>query len=176
MEQSLVIKPETITGYIFFIRGEKVLVDFVLAQLYDVEVRVLKRAVRRNIERFPPDFMFVLTREEYNSLRCHFGTLEKGKHAKFLPFAFTEQGVAMLSGILTSPNAVLVNIAIMRAFVQMRRFFESHKELAKKIQDIESLVISHDQKIQMIFQAIKQLIEKKDEPATPRKPVGYKVG
>ena len=122
------------------------------------------------------DFRFVLTREEYNSLRFHFGTLEKGKHAKFLPFAFTEQGVAMLSGILTSPNAVLVNIAIMRAFVQMRRFFETQKELAKKIEDIESLVISHDQKIQMIFQAKKQLIEKKEEPAAPRKPLGYKVG
>ena len=175
MEETLEIKPESIAGYIFFLRGEKVMVDFVLAQLYDVEVRVLKRAVRRNIERFPADFMCVLTREEYNSLRCHFGTLEKGKHTKFLPFAFTEQGVAMLSGILTSPNAVLVNIAIMRAFVQMRRYFETHKELAKKIEEIESMIISHDQKIQLIFHAIKQLMEKKEEPQPERRPIGYKV-
>jgi hypothetical protein len=174
MERISDIKPETIAGFIFYIRGEKVLVDFILAQLYNVEVKVLKRAVRRNIQRFPADFMFELTREEYSVLRSHFGTLEKGKHAKFLPFVFTEQGVAMLSGILTTPDAVLVNIAIMRAFVQMRRFFDAHKELAKKIEEIELMVITHDQKIQLIFQVIKQLIEKKEEPQPERNPIGYR--
>ena len=175
MEKTVQIKPETISGYIFYLRGEKVIVDYILSQLYGVEVKVLKRAVRRNIARFPPDFMFELTSEEYNSLRCQIGTLEKGKHSKFLPFAFTEQGVAMLSGILSTSNAIAVNIAIMRAFVQMRRFFNTHKELAKKIEDIEKTIDSHDEKIQLIFSAIKQLIEKKDEPMPPRKPIGYKV-
>jgi hypothetical protein len=173
MEKTVHIKPETISGYIIFLRGEKVIVDYVLAQLYGVEVKVLKRSVRRNIDRFPSDFMFELTREEYNSLRCQIGTLEKGKYSKFLPFAFTEQGVAMLSGILSTSNAVAVNIAIMRAFVHMRRFLDTHKELAKKVDELEKTITGHDQKITLIFQAIKQLIDKKDEPPPERKPIGY---
>jgi hypothetical protein len=121
MENELQIHHESIAGYIFIIRGEKVILDLVLAQLYNVEVKNLKRAVKRNIQRFPANFMFKLTMEEYRILRCQFGTLRHGEHAKYLPFAFTEQGVAMLSGILNSKNAINVNIAIMRAFVQMRK-------------------------------------------------------
>lgn len=99
------------------IRNEKVLLDKDLAELYKVEVKQLKRAVRRNRERFPSDFIFIITRNEYNSLRSQFGTLKRGEHSKYLPYAFTEQGVAMLSSVLNSTRAVQVNIAIMRAFV-----------------------------------------------------------
>jgi hypothetical protein len=162
MEQSIQLETEKIASSIYFIRGEKVIMDFTLAHLYEVEVRTLKRAVRRNIQRFPEDFMFELTKAEYISLRSHFGMLKRGAHAKFLPFAFTEQGVAMLSGILNSPGAIQVNIAIMRAFVQIRRFLESHKELARKIEELEKAVSGYDEKIQLIFSAIRQLMEEKE--------------
>jgi hypothetical protein len=145
-----------------------------LAQLYGVDVKALKRAVRRHKQRFPKDFIFELTRDEYNSLRRQFGTLEKGQHSKYLPFAFTEQGVAMLSGILNSPKAIAVNIAIMRAFVHLRRFLESNKELSRKIQELEKAVSGHDEKIQLIFSAIKELMEEKENPAK-RNPVGFKI-
>jgi hypothetical protein len=107
----------SIESRIHSIRDQKVMLDRDLAELYGVETKQLKRAVRRNIERFPDDFMFELTKEEYEILRCQFGTLSWGAHAKFLPFAFTENGVAMLSGVLNSPRAVQVNIQIMRAFL-----------------------------------------------------------
>jgi len=120
------------------------------------------------------DLMFALTQEEYKSLRYQFGTLEKGRHSKYLPFAFTEQGVAMLSGILNSINAIQVNIAIMRAFVQLRRFLDIHKELARSIEELEQVVSVHDEKIQLIFSAIKQLMEEKENP-TARNPVGFSI-
>jgi len=110
-----VVPIESIVSKIIFLRSEKVLLDLDLAQLYGVETKQLKRAVRRNIDRFPPDFMFELTKEEYDSLRYQFGTLKRGEHSKYLPMAFTEQGVAMLSSVLKSKSAIEVNIAIMRA-------------------------------------------------------------
>jgi hypothetical protein len=109
-----------IARLIHLIRGKRVLLETDLAALYDVEVRVLKRQVRRNMERFPPDFLLEVSREEQEILRCQFGTLRWGQHSKYLPYAFTEQGVAMLSGVLHSPRAIQVNIEIMRAFVQLR--------------------------------------------------------
>ena len=121
MEKAVQVNPETISGYIYYLRGEKVIVDSILAQLYGVEVKVLKRAVRRNIARFPSDFMFELTREEYNSLRCKIGTLEKGKHSKFLPFAFTEQGVAMLSGIL--PRKLQLTQVPVQSILNLQKLF-----------------------------------------------------
>ncbi len=173
MENSVQAKTD-IASYIYLIRGEKVMLDYTLAQLYGVEVKILKRTVRRHIQRFPEDFMFALTQEEYKSLRYQFGTLEKGKHSKYLPFAFTEQGVAMLSGILNSINAIQVNIAIMRAFVQLRGFLDIHKELARSIEELEQVVSVHDEKIQLIFSAIKQLMEEKENP-TARNPVGFSI-
>jgi len=107
---------------IFFIRGQKVMLDVHLAELYRVETKTLKRAVRRNQERFPRDFMFELTGQEYVALRYHFGTLKRGEHTKYSPYAFTEQGVAMLSAVLRSETAVRVSILIMNEFVKMRRF------------------------------------------------------
>ena len=118
-----------------------------LAELYGVETKLLKRAVRRNLHRFPSDFMFELTREEYNSLRSQFGTLKRGVHSKYLPMAFTEQGVAMLSSVLNSDRAIDVNIAIMRAFVQLRKISSSHKQLAQKLREIEARLEGHDESI-----------------------------
>jgi hypothetical protein len=120
--------------------------------------------------------LFTGSEGELPVLRSQIATLKRGGHSKYLPFAFTEQGVSMLSGILNSDRDIQVNIAIMWAFVQLRRFLESNKELAIKMEELEKAVAGHDENINLIFQAIKQLIEKKDEPPPPRKAVGYKLG
>jgi len=144
------------------------MLDFDLAVLYCVETRVLKQAVRRNIKRFPLDFMFELTQDEYRSLRSQFVTLKRGQHSKYPPFAFTEQGVAMLSGILNSDRAINVNIAIMRTFVQLRKLLKTHKELADKIDKLEQ---KYDKQFKIVFIALKQLIK---EEKKPRPRIGYK--
>jgi len=162
------LKESDIANYIYFIRGEKVMLDFDLAVLYCVETRVLKQAVRRNIKRFPLDFMFELTQDEYRSLRSQFVTLKRGQHSKYPPFAFTEQGVAMLSGILNSDRAINVNIAIMRTFVQLRKLLKTHKELADKIDKLEQ---KYDKQFKIVFIALKQLIK---EEKKPRPRIGYK--
>jgi DNA-binding transcriptional MerR regulator len=151
------------------------MLDFDLAQLYGVSTKALKQSVKRNLIRFPADFSFELTKAELDNLRSPIVTSSWGG-IRYQPYAFTEQGVAMLSGILHSVQAIHVNIAIMRAFVQLRRFLESNKELAMKMEELEKAVAGHDEKINVIFQAIKQLIEKKEEPLPERKPVGYKIG
>jgi phage regulator Rha-like protein len=173
MPTALILREENIVQQIYFLRDEKVMLDFNLAALYGVETKFLKRAVRRNQKRFPKDFMFVLTRKEYNSLRYQNGTLKRGAHSKYLPFAFTEQGVAMLSGVLNSERAIKVNIAIMRAFVQMRKLLETHTELAMQLKKLESRLDKHDHAIQDIFEAIRQLME---QPTLPRKKIGFKIG
>ena len=151
------IPVERISSKIYLIRNEKVLLDFDLAELYSTPTKQLKRAVRRNLDRFPMDFMFSLTNEEYNSLRRQIGTLKRGEHSKYLPYAFTEQGVAMLSSVLNSERAIKVNIAIMRAFVEMRRFLESNERLARKLKQLEKETrekfAEHQQQISMIFEA-----------------------
>jgi phage regulator Rha-like protein len=149
--------------------------DFDLAQLYHVETRALKQAVRRNMESFPDDFMFRLTKKEWKILTSQIVMFKKGqgKHPKYLPYAFTEQGVAMLSSVLKSKRARLVNIAIMRAFVQMRKLLETHKELAAQLKKLESRLDQHDHAIQNIFEAIRQLME---QPNPPRKKIGFKIG
>jgi hypothetical protein len=166
------IPVESIVDKIILLRGEKVLIDRDLAELYDVETKQLKRAVRRNINRFPEDFMFQLTKEEYRSLRSQFGTLKKGAHSKYPPMAFTEQGVAMLSSVLNSDRAIEVNIAIMRAFVQLRKTLDSHVELARKLADLEKRFESHDEQIQAIFEAIRQLMAPPDKKV---KKIGFTV-
>ena len=163
---------ESIVSKIVFLRSEKVLLDRDLAEMYDVETKHLKRAVRRNILRFPSDFMFQLTREENKSLRRHFGTLKRGEHSKYPPMAFTEQGVAMLSSVLNSDRAIEVNIAIMRAFVQLRKMIASHSELEHKLTEIEHRLENYDEQIQTIFEAIRQLMippDKKDKKLYPVK-------
>ena len=150
-----------IENRILLLRGCKVILDNDLAELYEVEVKQLKRQVRRNIDRFPADFMFELSQQEYESLRRHFGTLKRGEHSKYLSYAFTEQGVAMLSSVLKSKRAVRVNIEIMRAFVQLRELMASHKDLAKKLETLEK---KYDVQFKVVFDAIRQLMA----PAEPR--------
>jgi phage regulator Rha-like protein len=160
---------ELIASKIVLVRGEKVLIDHDLAEMYDVETKQLKRAVRRNINRFPEDFMFQLTKEEYRSLRSQFGTLKRGTHSKYSPMAFTEQGVAMLSSVLNSDRAIEVNIAIMRAFVKLREMMATHKNLKRKIESMEK---KYDEQFRIVFEAIKQLLAEEDKP---KKKIGYTV-
>jgi len=167
-----IVPIESIVSKILFFRGEKVLLDRDLAELYGVETKQLKRAVRRNIDRFPPDFMFELTKEEHGSLRYQIGTLKRGKHSKYLRMAFTEQGVAMLSSVLNSKRAIEVNIAIMRAFVHLRKMIASHAELARKLADLERHLKDHDDEIQAIFEAIQQLVA---PPETKKKKIGFDI-
>lgn len=145
------------------------MLDFQLAALYDVETRVLKQQVKRNINRFPEDFMFELTEAEIENLVSQIVIPSKSKFGGATPFAFTEQGVAMLSGVLRSEKAINVNISIMRAFVQMRVLIDENKDLKKKLDEMES---KYDQQFRVVFEAIRQLIEKKNEP---RNPVGFKT-
>jgi len=129
-----------------------------LAQMYGVLTKNLNKAVNRNMDRFPEDFMFRLSKEEYDSLRFQFGTLKRGQHVKYLPFVFTEQGVAMLSSVLKSKRAVQVNIQIMRVFVKLKELIFSHKDLARKIEDLERKFGEHDAKIIHIFNEIRRLM------------------
>jgi phage regulator Rha-like protein len=162
------LQEENIAGYIYTIRGEKVMLDHDLALLYEVETKVFKQAVRRNIERFPQDFMFELTVDEYQVLRSQNVTLKRGQHAKYPPFAFTEQGVAMLSGILRSERAIHVNIAIIRTFSKMRRLLKDYQEIEKRIDKLER---KYDKNFAIVFRALKQLIR---EDPKPRKQIGYR--
>ncbi|MGA3052267.1 MAG: ORF6N domain-containing protein [Chitinispirillaceae bacterium] len=166
-----IIAQEVIENKIHVIRGKKVMLDRDLAELYDVETSQLKRAVRRNIYRFPEDFLFELTKEEYENLRCQFGTLRWGEHAKYLPFAFTENGVAMLSSVLNSKRAILVNIQIMRAFVRMKNLVADNADLRKAIEHIEKRLDVHDQQIKIAFAALKSILQPDSEtpPQLPAK-------
>jgi hypothetical protein len=150
------------------IRGEKVILDADLAYLYGVETRVLVQAVKRNLERFPPDFMFQLTREEFNLLRSPTVTSRGWGGRRYPPYAFTEQGVAMLSSVLRSPRAIGVNIEIMRAFVRMRRLLASHARLEKKILAMEE---KYDGQFAVVFEALKQLMA---PPESKRHKIGFR--
>ncbi len=142
------------------------MIDFDIALLYNVETRRLKEAVRRNLSRFPPDFMFEINPEEYASLRSQFATLEKkgkGKHSKYSPFAFTEQGIAMLSGLLTSPRAIEMNIAIMRAFIAVRKLMLQYSELADEVETIKRSVTNHNEQLNLIYDAIENILDEQAE-------------
>lgn len=153
---------KTIQSRIYENRGQRVMLDFDLAELYETETKRLKEAVRRNMERFPSDFIFELTKAEYLSLRTQNASLNigRGKHSKYPPFAFTEQGVAMLSGILKSPTAIHVNIAIMRTFVFIRQFALSHKDLTIKLNELEA---KYDQQFKDVYDAINFLLTKENQ-------------
>ncbi|MBI5416283.1 MAG: ORF6N domain-containing protein [Candidatus Omnitrophica bacterium] len=167
---SRMVVVEQIERKICFVRGMKVMLDYDLALLYGIETKQLKRAVKRNLSRFPNDFMMELTRQEYDSLRCQFGTFKRGQHAKYMPYAFTEQGIAMLSSVLNSDRAIQVNIAIMRAFVQLREALSTHKELALQFRELERKVGKHDGDIQAIFRAIQRLMV---DPEKPKDRIGF---
>ncbi len=160
-----IVPHEIIESKILLIRGRKVMLDKDLAMLYGVETKALNRAVKRNIERFPDDFMFQLIKEEFDNLRFHFGTSSWGGQ-RYLPYAFTENGVAMLSSVLNSQRAIQVNIQIMRTFTRLREILLSHKDLQKKIEDMEK---RYDQQFKIVFDAIKQLL-------IPPEPKKRKIG
>ncbi len=157
---------------ILTLRKHRVLLDSDLAALYGVETKQLNRAVKRNLDRFPEDFMFQLTSEEAEALRCQSGTSNKGRGGRrYLPYAFTQEGVAMLSSVLSSPRAVQVNIAIMRAFIRVRQMALSVDELSRKVADLERGYQQHGQQFDVVFKAIRQLMAPPPEP--PRRKIGF---
>jgi len=166
------IPEEGIERKIFMIRGHKVMLDRDLAKLYRVTTGNLNKTVKRNLERFPEDFMFQLTKDEENSLRFQSGSLKRGQHTKYLSYAFTEQGVAMLSSVLRSKRAIQVNIAIMRAFVKLKQILSMNKELAYKLSELEHKIEKHDGDIQAIFEAIRRLMA--PPPVKPKPQIGFK--
>jgi len=168
-----IVPMERIMGKIHIIRDTRVMLDRDLAELYGVKTKVLKQAVRRNIKRFPEDFMFELTKEEFENWRSQFVTSNRDKMGlRYTPMAFTEQGVAMLSSVLRSKRAIEVNIAIMRAFVRLREMIATHKELARKLEDLERQLKDHDEQIQAIFETIQQLLTPLEQP---KRKIGFEV-
>jgi hypothetical protein len=175
-----VLKVGDIVNRIFFICGQKIMLDYDLANIYGVETRVLNQAVKRNQKRFPGDFLFQLTQDEWESLRSQFVILEipknqkqglpgRGKYRKFLPYGFTEHGALMLASVLNSEEAINASIFVVRAFIKLREFLELNKELAKKIEELEA---KYDSQFSLVFQAIKELIHQKNEPVAP---IGYRI-
>lgn len=170
-----VLTEEKIINKIYVIRGKKVMIDHDLAELYGVETRRLNEQVKRNIKRFPKDFMFQLTREEFYDLKSQIATPSWGGR-RTLPFVFTEQGVAMLSSVLNSDRAIAVNIQIIRVFTKMREMLETHKEILQKIDQLQRKEIEQDEKIMLIFEYIKQLEQSKQQELEQkrRNRIGYK--
>lgn len=163
-----------IVNKIYIIRGQKVMLDKDLAEMYDVAVKVLNQAVKRNADRFPEDFMFQLSNDESGLLRSQIVTLKKGsgKHPKYDPYVFTEQGVAMLSSVLRSERAIQVNIQILRVYTKMKHLLLDNKELWLKIEKIEHALVKKDEEVQAIFNALKNLLLPEEKP---RPVVGFKI-
>ena len=166
LPHQLPIPVEMIERRIFLIRGQKVMLDSDLAELYSVQTKVFNQAVKRNRDRFPEDFMFQLTREEVEVLRSQIVTSSWGGR-RYLPYAFTQEGVAMLSGVLNSDRAIQVNIAIMRAFVRLRELLATHKDLARKLEEMEK---KYDHQFRVVFDAIRKLMA---PPKTRSRPIGF---
>lgn len=164
-----VILTERIERAILLLRGNKVLLDSDLAELYCVETGALIRQIKRNPERFPADFMFQLNESEWEDLRCHIGISKGSGGRRYAPYVFTEQGVAMLSSVLRSPRAIEVNIEIMRAFVRLRELLSTHKDLARKLNQLEN---KYDDKFRAVFEAIRQLMQ--PPPGKPKRKIGFR--
>jgi hypothetical protein len=167
-EKNVTVPIKQIEGAILLIRGHKVMLDRDLANLYDVETKQLKRAVRRNIEIFPTDFMFELTKDGFENLRRHFGTSSWGG-TRYTPLVFTEQGVAMLSSVLRSKRAVQVNIEIMRAFVRLRQMLSANKDLKRKLAQLEK---KYDDQFKIVFEAIAELMTPSE---SSQKKIGFEL-
>ncbi len=163
------VPDELLLSKIYLVREKKVMIDNDLALLYGIETKHLKRQVKRNRARFPADFMFQLTRDESSNLRSQFGTSSWGG-SRYLPLAFTEQGVAMLSSVLNSEIAIAVNIQIIRLFTKMREMLLTHKDILLQLEKIEKKLVGHDQEILLIFHHLKQLL---DPPQTARRKIGF---
>jgi hypothetical protein len=170
--KALMIPDELVITKIYLIRGQKVMLDSDLAELYGVETKVLNQAVKRNSERFPEDFMFQLTEKEWKVLRSQIVTSKIGRGgARYLPMAFTEQGVSMLSSILKSETAIRVNIQIIRIFTKMREMIMTHKDILFQLEKMEKKLAGHDEDITLIFQYLKQLL---NPPQPTRRKIGFK--
>ena len=169
-----IIPDEVLVSKIFLIRAQKVMLDFHLAELYGVQTKVLKQAVRRNIDRFPADFMFELSDKEFETLRSQIVTSIKGG-TRYSPMAFTEHGILMLSSVLRNKIAIEMNIQIVRIFVKMRQMLSNHREIIAKITQMESKLTSHDVQLSKLFEALKELLlDKISMPAIrERKPIGF---
>jgi hypothetical protein len=169
------LSAQKIASSIYMIRGQKVMLDADLAALYGVETKYLKRQVNRNAERFPLDFMFRVTQKEKAGLRCQIGTLDspgRARYSKYLPYAFTEHGILMLSSVLSSRKAIQVNIVIMRAFVKLREILSTNKALAQKFLELERKVGDHDEVIRDIVAAIRKMMTQAVSGNVPMKPKG----
>ncbi len=167
--QTSLVPVERIERAILLIRGEKVMLDSDLAELYGVETKRLNEQVQRNLGRFPEDFMFQLTPEEWNSLRSQFATLKRGEHRKYLPYAFTEHGALMLANVLNSERAAQTSVQVVRAFVRLRQMLASNAELARKLAALEN---KYDAQFKVVFDAIRQLMS---PPAKPKREIGFHV-
>jgi hypothetical protein len=172
MSNEILIPDDIISSKIYLIRKQKVMLDKDLSELYAVETKQLKRQVRRNLERFPQDFMFELSQEEFDNLRSQFGTSSWGG-SRYIPMAFTEQGVAMLSSVLNSPTAIKVNIQIIRVFTKIREMLTDTLSMKLEIEEIKKKLSNHTQNIELVFNYLDELIDKK-EKTEPRKKIGYK--
>ena len=164
------IKQESIENRILLIRGQRVMVDRDIAELYDVETKHLNRQVRRNIERFPREFTFKLSQREKDELVTNWHRFKSIKHTAAFPYAFTEHGVAMLATVLKSKRAVKISILIIKTFVRLKKFIVTHKGLARKLKQLESKIKEHDGEIQSIFEAIHQLIS---SPEKSKRRIGF---
>jgi hypothetical protein len=171
MDNEVLIPEELIMNKIFFIRGQSVMLDSSLAELYSVETKQLKRQVKRNIERFPEDFMFELTNEELNNLRCQIGTSSWGG-TRYLPMAFTEYGVLMLSSVLSSDKAIQANIQIMRIFARIRKMLVENTDLRLEIEKIKNNINNQNQNIELVFKYLDELITDR-ESLSQRNPIGF---
>lgn len=169
----MILADEVIMTKIYVLRGRKIMLDRDLAELYGVETKVLKQAVRRNTERFPEDFMFEMGKEEFENWRSQIVTSNEGdkKGLRYAPFCFTEQGVTMLSCILNSKRAITINIQIIRIFAKLREMIITHKDILLKLQQLEKNVGGHDENIQMIFGALRKLLNPQQ---TPRRRIGFR--
>ena len=172
MNDSIIVSDEIISSKIYIIRQQKVMLDNDLAELYVVETKQLKRQVRRNIERFPEDFMFELTQQEAENLRSQFGTSSWGG-TRYSPMAFTEQGVAMLSSVLNSPTSIKVNIQIIRVFTKIRELLTDTLSIKLEIEEIKKKLSNQSKNIELVFNYLDELIDKK-ENSEPRKEIGFK--
>jgi len=174
MKNEIIIPDETLFNKIYLIRGQKVMLDRDLAELYGVETKVLKQSVRRNLNRFPEDFMFEMTPKELENWRSQIVTSNSEKMGvRYLPFCFTEQGITMLSCVLSSERAIAVNIHIMRLFTKMREMILTHKELLLELEEIRKKMVSQDERIDLVFDYLTQFITK-DETEKGRRKIGFK--
>lgn len=165
----ILVPDQIVLEKIYHIRDQKVMLDSDLAALYEVETKQLKRQVRRNIERFPDDFMFELTPEEYEFSRSQNGTLKQGENIKYAPMVFTEQGIAMLSSVLNSSRAINVNIQIIRIFTRIRQILADNTDIRLEIERIKNKIENQDKNMEIVFRYLDELLEKQERPKQPRK-------